>query len=313
MTDEQPTYAQQLANAAAAAAPSAPQNLFDEPVKLKPPEHVYSRHARFPVVHGVVALATIALLYVLVDSATSQTSGQAAGDLEGLNKFWSTVSQIVVPHESNAIIAERSDLFLVLGASVAAFVAVVLWIGRLGRNVTGGDLTFGIGLAALAVPAWWTIPLTVGSYDVTRPTSGMDQLTRVGLALLAMTLQFGLARWSLVNKVWRSGHIRGDIGAIVIWLPEYIPWALFLGSSVFAVVEDRPPADSLWHPTQAMLDWGYALSMGCAAALLILLSVATVLQSVGIALDRKNEAKAKELSDQLKASAGLDARFGSLP
>ncbi|MEZ5138301.1 MAG: hypothetical protein R2711_05920 [Acidimicrobiales bacterium] len=171
------------------------------------------------------------------------------GDVDGdrdtlrvLNEIWFTLSNLLLPQEVHRDLVSVTKAAVVFGLAAVAVVAVALWVARIGRNLPMSGATFGGGLAVAGLPAWWTLSLTLGSYDGLE-TERIDLLTRTSLGLLILTGQFLLVRWALLNRTWRAGKLPGDLASVVLWIPEFVPWAMFFASSVLtlAVTSDGAP------------------------------------------------------------------------
>lgn len=262
----------------------------------RPPKLSFSRHAITPLPYAGAALASIVALLVALSWATDGTPAADAPDsLRTLNQVWLVVTNLLLVQEDVQLLVgvQEATVMLVLAGIVVA--AMALWIGRIGRNLPLGDASFGMGLALLGLPAWWTFSLTAGALD-DFDRSRIDAMMRIAVAAGVLVVQFVLLRWALLNKVWRAGRIPGDLGALVLWVPEIVPWSLYLGSSLYtlAATDEGEPPSTTWQPTEAMVDWGIALSRISLVAIIVLLLVVSVRQHLGIAADRRTDAAARE-------------------
>lgn len=279
-------------------------SIEDAPERLRPPTPDYSRHAVRPLPYAVVSL--VSLVALVIAAAWASRGGRRAGEgdtLEHLNGIWYSLSNLLLPQARTFLPVGVVEAVVVLVVAAIAISATAAWVGRLGRNVAMGQASFGAGLALLGLPAWWTLPLTAGTFHQ-GPAIRLDELMRLGTALVALTLQLLVFRWSLVNKIWRAGRIPGDLAALLLWIPELIPWGMYLGSTMVATIDDRGAAQAAWRPTPAMADWGYATSLVTMIAIFVLLAVVTVRQQLGIAADRRRDAEAREAAKQSRAISG---------
>lgn len=274
-----------------------------EAERVRPPKLSYSRHAITPLPYAGAALAAVVALLVADRWATSGTFSGNRDSIKTLNQVWFTVDNLLLAQLDDVSLLRsttKGAVVLVLAGIVAGSIA--LWVARLGRNLPLGESSFGVGFALLALPAWWTFPMTVGLFE-NPSTTRIDALMRLGLAAAILSAQFLLLRWALLNKIWRSGRLPGDLGAIVLWLPELIPWMLFLGSSIFTLAGtgdgEAPP--TAWRPTPAMVDWGQALSKASAVGILVLLVVVSVRQHLGMIEDRRRDQEARDADRRNRA------------
>jgi hypothetical protein len=263
-------------------------------VRVEPRAPNYGRRARTPLPQGAAALsAIVALLAGIAWGADDAVRVDGSARLDDLNDAWASVSQVLLPHEAPSTLVTAPRALVVLGLAVVVLVTTTAWVGRIGRNVAVGREPFGAGLALLGLPAWWILPLTLGTTGAARVPSRTDLLLRFALALLIFVPQFLLARWVLHNRVWRAGRLRADYAAIALWAVELVPWALYLFSSLYEQVARREGSteDLPWEPTQTMLEWGWATSRASLVAIGALLVVVSVRQHLGIASDRRAEAE----------------------
>ncbi|HRW39626.1 MAG: hypothetical protein KDB04_15815 [Acidimicrobiales bacterium] len=310
-----PSWMRHGSAAAAPGASSAPAAIApDRPVVaplgppaagLRPatPPHVYSRHGASPLPHAALAIASVLALWA---ARTWAVRGDVEGDrdtLRVLNEIWFTVANLLLPQDRHQDLVSVTKATVVFGLAAVTIVAVVLWVARLGRNLPLSSTAFGGGLALAGLPAWWTLSLTLGAYDGLE-SERIDLLTRTSLGLAILTAQFLLVRWALLNRAWRAGGLPGDLASILLWLPELVPWAMFFGSSVvtLAATADGERPETFWMPTQAMTDWGFALSKVCMVAIGVLLCVVSVRQHLGMAQERAAEAALLDEERQRRAA-----------
>lgn len=293
------------APAAAGPAP-APGGVLDLDAEApRPPTLSYSRHAVTPVPFALAALASIVALLVAVPWARR---GRPDGDLETLrtlNEVWFSVENLLTARLDGSFLRSPTKATVVLALSAVVAVAVAAWVARLGRNLPLTEASFGAGFAVLGLPAWWTLALTLGTLDDPSPRR-IDLIVRLAFAAGLLVIQYVLVRWGLLNRIWRAGRLPYDQASILLWLPELIPWMMYLGSSITTLVitEDGDlPADT-WRPTPAMVDWGRALSAASTAAILLLLVVVTIRQHVGMAEDRGVDAAAREADRRRRMATG---------
>lgn len=246
----------------------------------------YSRTSGTPIPYLVGALALMAAAAwawhwsELVPGATDPVKS---------SEWWTNITAVLLPGE-DVRFASYSDtrMWVTLALLLLAATVVVLWIGRIGSNLRSGQQPFGAFLPIVAFPAWWLLPISIGSTTDATRTRG-DLLVRFLVAFALIFAQFLLMRWPTLNRIWRAGRLPYDLASILLWLPMMIPWLMYFGSTAFsllAVGERGSLSDSAWRPTPAMLDWARSLTRVSAVATLILLVVVSVVQHLGVARDR---------------------------
>ena len=263
------------------------------PEGMRPQEPVvevrYARTAVTPIpmmVGAVVALGAAAWAY------DWSALAPGADDPVGSSEWWANITAVLLPGEDLRLASySQFRMWLALSFLVLAALVVALWIGRIGRNLRPSHAPFGSLLPLLAFPAWWMLPLTLGTTN-NFDRSRADLLVRYLVAFGLLFTQFLILRWPLLNRIWRAGRLRYDVASVVLWLPMMIPWAMILLSSAFtylAIGNDGVIADSAWVTTPAMFDWARNLTRATSVGVLVLLVVVTVAQHLGIAEDRADE------------------------
>jgi hypothetical protein len=206
------------------------------------------------------------------------------------------VTQLVAPWERIDLrVSSSTAEWVATGLLCLAAVAVVGWIARIGQNVRSGALPFGLAMPLLAFPAWWVLPVTLGSRSVENRTF-LDMLSRYSFALIILLAQFVLIRWPGLNRLWRAGRLRYDYLSLALWVPMAIPWFMFLGSYTFSLAstgEDGTFSDSNWLPTHNMEVWATWTSRACSIGTVVLLVAVSVIQHLGIRQDRADDAAAR--------------------
>jgi hypothetical protein len=280
--------------------------LLGDITAARPARTRYSRYAKTPLPYAALALTSVGVLLALVRWGSSGEIRPGEPEvLTDLNSAWWSVSQLLLPHDTTPLLVTVERAAIVLAASAVTLALVLLWVGKVGRNVVPGEGAFGSWLALAALPAWWILPLTLGTYGSSSIDTRLDLLLRTGTALIIFAVQFLLLRWPLHNRTWRAGHLPGDLASLALWVVEMVPWGMFLASAMFQLVAagERLSRDVAWEPTPAMVDWGTATSLGSLVAIAILLIVVSVRQHQGIALDRQEDAEAREAARALRMPA----------
>jgi hypothetical protein len=252
----------------------------------------YARAAVSPLPFlGVAAAAAVAAWVALHQVApTGEEVGRPA------SAWFYNTSQLVAPWERIDLrVSSSTAEWVATGLLALGAVAVVAWIARVGQNVRSGAMPFGLAMPLLAFPAWWMLPLTLGSRDIGN-RSFLDMLSRFSFALVILLAQFVLIRWPGLNRLWRAGRLRYDYLSMALWLPMAVPWFMFLASytlSLASTGEDGRLADSSWLPTHNMQVWATWTSRACSIGTLVLLVVVSVIQHLGIRRDRAEDAAAR--------------------
>ena len=248
----------------------------------------FNRTGVTPVPYAVVALAGLVATWWGVRWA--QLTPDAPEPVE-VSEWWFNVFAVLMPGEDVGVGAYSTQrLWIATGIAVAAAVACLAWIGRIGKNVRPGSLPFGTVMPLLAFPAWWMLPVTMGLADGSR-SSRSDLIVRFLVGFAILFAQFLLARWPLLNRIWRAGLLPYDIASIVLWLPNLIPWSMLFLSSAYTVfvIDDGGGGSSSWMPTQAMEDWAVWTTRLSALGLLVLLLVVTGAQHLGMRQDHLDD------------------------
>lgn len=250
----------------------------------------YSRAGISPIPFLVLALGAMVGAAWTLDWAKLVPG---APDPVHTSEWWTNTTAVLLPGEDLRLGAySEMRMWVALGVLVTAALLIVLWIGRIGGNLHAGQEPFGSFLPILAFPAWWMLPITVGlTGDGTR--SHADTLIRYLVAFGILVAQFLLLRWPTLNRIWRAGRLPYDMASILLWLPNFIPWAmLFLSTSYTYLVigQDGQLSDSSWLPTTAMLDWARWTSRLSGILFIVLLIVVSIVQQVCMSQDRAADA-----------------------
>jgi hypothetical protein len=253
----------------------------------------YARNAVSPLPFAAVALAAGAaawIAYVRVQPGPGESGKLASG-------WWYNTSQLVVPWDFlpwdnfQGHVTSSTAEWVSTSLFAIAILATIGWIARIGQNVRAGGLPFGVSMPLLAFPAWWILPFTIGSRNLSNRTF-LDNLSRFSLCLAILLAQFVLIRWPGLNRTWRAGRLRWDYLSMGLWLPMAVPWFMLFGSFTFSLAstgEDGTFADSNWLPTHNMEVWATWTSRACSIGVVVLLIVVSVLQDRGIRQDRADD------------------------
>lgn len=247
------------------------------------PVSTYLHQAGSPLPYLAASIVSLASAWVMFSWNQGLEQARSPGNL------WSYSTAVLLPYEalpgSNDVWSNR----LTLAVAVGAALILLLWIGRIGRNVRGPGFGFSLGL--LALPAWFTLPLTIGLENEIDRGYGVFIL-RTALALMLLIGQYALLRATLLRRVWSASQLPRPGVATLLWLPALVPQAMFLGSGLFtllAVGEDGS-GRSGWTPTSTMVEVGRWADRASGVAILMLLVVVSVRQHEGIAADRAADA-----------------------
>ncbi len=253
----------------------------------------YNRNGSSPLPLMVVALGALAAAWVAVVRASETPFGPDAVES---SDWWINVTAVLLPGEDLGVGAySPTRMWTAIGLLVLSGVFMALWMGRIGGNVRTGQGPFGAFLPIITFPAWWLLPLTLG-YTANTTRSSSDAMLRYLVAFAMLFAQFLLLRWPTLNRIWRGGHLPYDLASIALWLPNMIPWSMFMLSNAFtylAVGDNGLIADSSWRATPAMLDWARWTTRLSALAIIVLLIVVSIRQHQGMAQDRADDLAAR--------------------
>jgi hypothetical protein len=272
-----------------------PGELDLDAARPRPFQTTFARHAHSPLPHLALAVGGLLALWATLQWARSGTLDLDRRDaLQDLNQLVLSLGAVLSPAYQHEIVTTVPRAATLVAVAVAAAALVGAWIGRLGRNVVMGQPSFGMTFALLALPTWFTLPLTLGTFEADSVTR-LDALVRFGTALALLAAQFLLIRWVLLNRLWRAGRIPADYASMALWIPELVPWTMLLGSSITTLVAEGESrtGDSPWEPTEAMVTWGERVSAATLVGLGVLLIVVSVRQHLGILRDRRMDAAAR--------------------
>ncbi len=249
----------------------------------------YLRTAVSPLAAMAAAVVAIAAAAWAVDWSKL---APGATDPVLSSEWWLNITSVLLPGEPlRASSFSQSRMWVALSLLMLAAAVLSAWVGRIGRNLRGNEAPFGAVLPLLAFPAWWMLPITLGTTDnVDR--SRADFLLRYLVAFGILFTQFLILRWPLLNRIWRAGRLRYDLASIILWLPMMIPWSMIFLSTSFtylSVGNDGDPADSPWVTTVTMYDWARNVTRATNLGIFVLLVVVTVAQHIGIHRDRAEE------------------------
>ena len=253
----------------------------------------FSRTGRSPIPYGAVALVAAAVAWWAVAQARWDAS---APGRPVRSEWWVNVTAVLLPGQDISLrLYSEQRMWIAIGALVATAVLWAVWIGRIGGNVRQGHGPFGAALPLVALPAWWLLPLALGDTTVAAG-SRSELMLRYLIAFAVLFAQFLLLRWPTLNRIWRAGHLPYDLASIVLWLPMMIPWMMIFASNAFtllAIGDDGDPADSVWLPTRAMVDWAQWTTRLTGIGIVALLVVVSVVQHQGLAADRRRDDEAR--------------------
>jgi hypothetical protein len=169
----------------------------------------------------------------------------------------------------------------------------VLWVRRIGQNARADVGVFGSLLVLAAVPAWFTLPLTIAP-SASAESVSVERL-RLTLALVLLLGQGLFARWAFTHKIWRAGRLPMEQVAYVLWLPLLAAGTWFYGASLWTSIsiDEHGHGHSKWRPTAAIARTELWTVRGTGLAVFVLVVVVTVRQHLGVRADR---AMAKEWS-----------------
>lgn len=256
----------------------------------------YSRNSGTAVPYGIVALVLMGAAWWGLRWSTFTPD---APDPVRTSEWWTNITSVVLPSEDIRFASySQSRMWISLSLLLLATGAVMVWIGRIGSNLRTTEQPFGSVLPAIALLAWWVLPITIGvTTDSGR--SREDLLVRYLLAFGMLFAQFLLLRWPMLNRIWRAGHLPYDLASIVLWLPMMAAWSMWFLSNIFTLLtigDDGRLADSSWRPTPAMIDWIRHLTRATGVGILILLVVVSITQHIGLRKDRAAASASRERS-----------------
>lgn len=258
----------------------------------------YSRNGITPIPFMILAFAAMAAAWWALDWSTI---AKGATDPVRSSEWWVNITSVLLPGEDlRAGSYSQFRMWVALALLMLAAGVLALWIGRIGTNVRSGHAPFGAFLPLIAFPAWWLLPVTIGSTG-TANRSSSDELLRYLVGFGILFAQFLLMRWPTLNRIWRAGRLRYDLASIVLWLPMMIPWMMVFASSAFTFFiagGDGKVSDSTWRPTPTMLDWARNITRVTSVGILILLVVVSVMQHIGMARDRADDAAGRQRPSQ---------------
>jgi len=288
-----------LASPAAVAPMLDTQYVLGATTASSPEDLLHVRYAR----HGVTPIpwmvASAVMIAASVWAVRWSEFERGAPDPVTSSEWWvSTYSVLLPAHDLRLGSYSQFRMWVTLAVLVGTAAVLAAWIGRIGRNLRSNAAPFGSVLAIIAFPAWWVLPLTIGSTDVGVRSRG-DLLVRALIAFGLLFAQFLLMRWPLVNRIWRAGHLPYDLASIVLWLPMLIPWSLYLLSTSYTLMvtgKGDDPRDSAWQPTSTMIDWARNLTHATEVGMLLLLVVVTAAQHIGLRKDRAEEQARRDAS-----------------
>ena len=244
------------------------------------PSPTYRHLARSPLIYLGASAVTLAAAVVMVSWIGGFAEDRSPGNL------WTYTFSLLAPLESlqSSGSARRNEA--VVAVAIIAALVLLLWVGRLGRNVRGTGFGFFLGLAAL--PAWYTLPTIVGQEPAINRSYSVFVM-RTAMTLIVLVAQYGLVRSTLLRRVWSAGHLPRSYLSGLLWLPALVPLAMFFASTLFTLilVGEDGRGSSAWVPTATMIDvatWADRLS---SVAILVLLVVVSVVQHEGIATDQR--------------------------
>lgn len=248
----------------------------------------YGSHAHTPLPYLAAAAAGLAIAIGVVRWALETVPGAGRGGLsEG---WWSGITLFLL---NGQVLGYRGTdhgrLAWALVAMGIATVLVTVWIRRLGVNARVDAGFFGAVLVLLAIPAWYTLPVTIGNNQDLGLGEARLRLTILLVVLVAQAL---FVRWTLSAKSWRAGRLGLPACTFVLWLPLAVADCWYYGSttvSMFSVHKDGT-GHSKWEPTRAIYRADVWANRGTLIVLAVVLVVVTVRQHQGIAQDRADVA-----------------------
>ena len=211
------------------------------------PNATYLYQARSPLLYlaaGIVALGGVSIMLSWISGFERDRS---PGNL------WFYTFSLLAPLEDLASSRDAWSNRAVVAVAIAAALILLIWVGRIGRNVRSFGFGFFLGLAAL--PAWYMLPMIIGQEQGLERSYGVF-IMRTAFALVILVAQYGLVRATLLRRMWAAGGLPEPAVSTVLWLPALIPLAMLFGSTLFtliAVGEDRTGTSS-WVPTDTMRD-----------------------------------------------------------
>ena len=256
------------------------------------PKPNYSIHATSPVPYAVAALtALIAAIGVVRWAIEDVGSRSTAGFTD---TWWTAITVFVTQTQVYSVVGtDRVRLWWAFAGLVVAGLAVVLWVRRIGQNARADVGVFGSLLVLAAVPAWFTLPLTIA------PSASAESISvvrlRITLALVVLLGQGLFARWAFTHKIWRAGRLPLEQVAYVLWLPLLTAGTWLYGAALWTSisVDEHGRGHSKWRPTEAIARAELWTVRGTGLMVFVLVVLVTVRQHLGVRADR---ALAKEWS-----------------
>ena len=246
----------------------------------------WARYARSPLPQLGVAAVVTAVAVGVYRWALESVSGGGTGGLP--LQWWDGITRLALQDQQlGPAGTNHGRLAWAVAAAAVAFAAIVVWLRRIGQNGRADAGMFGSVLAVAALLAWWTLPLSVGSVD----PNLTETRVRLVIAAVALLVQTVLARWVLIHKLWRTGHLRIEAVATAFWVPLFAVNAAVLGVLTWHFVKiDAKSFDAAWTPDASLVRAEQWVCRATGLGVLGLAIAVSVIQHRGIAETRRRAA-----------------------